>query len=142
MIRAWHADDLPDLISITEPTGWTEQQFLDAYTAGYCCWVIEKHAQTIGFAMLSVVMDQAEILNIAIRPQHQKLGSGKRLLQHALEQLPNAVTDVFLEVRASNRAAIQLYETKGFKLTGRRKQYYSIARSSQREDALLYQLQL
>ena len=92
-----------------------------------------------GFAAASVAGDVADVLDIAVTPAYRKQGIGKRLLRTLLDELSSlGVCEVFLEVRASNSAAISLYTSFGFEKCGERKSYYS----SPREDALLYKLSI
>lgn len=92
-----------------------------------------------GFVGASVAGDVADILDIAVMPEHRKKGIGKKLLQTLIDELTRLnVCEVFLEVRASNLAAISLYTSFGFEKCGERKNYYS----SPREDALLYKLSI
>lgn len=91
----------------------------------------------IGFVGASVAGDVADILDVAVMPEHRKKGIGKKLLRTLIDELARLnVCEVFLEVRASNSAAISLYTSFGFEKCGERKSYYS----SPREDALLYKL--
>ncbi len=78
-------------------------------------------------ALLNVVLDEAELLLIATDRQHLKQGYAESLLnqQH--------FSKIFLEVRQSNLAAQKLYAKLGFKISGRRQQYYK-----EGEDAILY----
>lgn len=57
----------------------------------------------------------------------QGKGFGKQLLQQSLLQLEDGVQKIFLEVRASNVVAQQLYQTIGFTAFGSRKNYYPTA---------------
>lgn len=67
-----------------------------------------------------IVEAEAELLSIAVAPEYRRQGIAKLLLA----QLPDL--PVFLEVRVSNEGAIQLYESQGFRITGRRKGYYKL----------------
>jgi ribosomal-protein-alanine N-acetyltransferase len=63
-----------------------------------------------------------EILNLAVAPSNRRKGIAKALVSASLEHVCG---NVFLEVRESNLAARQLYESIGFKEVNRRPQYYS-----------------
>lgn len=105
------------------------------------CWVVLVNGAPAGFIACSLVIDEAEILNIIIDPDRQGSGLGRRLLDHALVSLAEAGAHrCFLEVRRSNEPAIRLYEKRGFEQTGVRKGYYASADG--REDAVLYTLKL
>lgn len=99
----------------------------------------QQSSQVLGYLILSTVIDQTEVLNIAIDPicQGQRLGS--QLLEFGLQLLPDTVEAVLLEVRVSNFAAIRLYLNHGFIEVGRRRDYYKTEFG--REDAILMTLQ-
>jgi ribosomal-protein-alanine N-acetyltransferase len=69
-----------------------------------------------------VAPGEHEILNLAVDPAERRKGIARQLLGDALARAPGAW---FLEVRASNAAAIQLYESAGFHRAGRRPDYYA-----------------
>jgi [ribosomal protein S18]-alanine N-acetyltransferase len=78
-----------------------------------------------GFALSRIVLDEAEILTIAVTRRAQGRGIGRALLSAHLARLGAAgVHTVFLEVEEGNGAAIRLYRTFGFADAGRREGYY------------------
>lgn len=102
--------------------------------AGARLWVAEWDGAVIGYAAVWAVLDQAELGNVAVAPEHRRRGVASMLVETVLRWLEQRrVREVFLEVRASNRAAQRLYERHGFQPVGRRKGYYS----RPREDALV-----
>lgn len=120
------------------PYPWSLSVFEDCYRAGYLGWVLCVEESVRGFAFLSVLPDEAELLTIAIDPGVQRCGLGRRLLTHVLEEAKQqGLLRVFLEVRASNHRAITLYTDMGFQSIGLRKNYYPVAAGG-REDALLF----
>jgi ribosomal-protein-alanine N-acetyltransferase len=79
-----------------------------------------------GFAMSRLVIDEAEILTVAVMPAARKTGLATRLMQHHLGRLAAAgARKVFLEVAEDNVAAIRLYHRSGFAEIGRRAAYYA-----------------
>jgi ribosomal-protein-alanine N-acetyltransferase len=104
------------------------------------CFVLQQERDILGFSIYECVLDEATLLNIAIHPLHQGKGLGKQLLQQSLCQLDNAIKTVFLEVRASNIAALHLYQQEGFLEIGLRKNYYPT--DFGREDAKVFSLNL
>lgn len=103
--------------------------------------VWECAEEICGFVAYSSVMDQASIHNIAVCPEWQRQGLGRALLEACLGVMRDAgLQTCLLEVRASNAAALGLYSGLGFKVDGRRRDYYRVA--SGREDALLMSLGL
>lgn len=103
--------------------------------------LLEYNDQHCGHAVVSQVLDEAELLMITIAPEYQGQGLGKLLLTHTMKQLQNkGASCMFLEVRESNESAIGLYESLGFCETGRRSGYYPAKKG--REDALIYSIEL
>ena len=111
----------------------------DSLTGGHLCWKLTDTEGLLGFMVVMPVMDQLELLNIAISPLQQGNGLGKRLMKHLLQYADdNQLSSIFLEVRSSNQAALCLYENLGFEQIGFRENYYHYADG--REDALVMQL--
>jgi ribosomal-protein-alanine N-acetyltransferase len=79
----------------------------------------------IGFAVSRMAADEAEILSIAVDPQHRGRGLSRNLLLTHLGHLAgHGVRTVFLEVEENNQPARQLYNRAGFTVKGRRERYY------------------
>jgi ribosomal-protein-alanine N-acetyltransferase len=103
--------------------------------------VVADEAQigVVGFAVASVVAPEGELETIAVAAEGQRRGIGGRLFAVLAEELSMAgVTDVHLEVRGSNAAALAFYRALGFREMGRRVRYYT----EPVEDALLLGLWL
>ena len=77
--------------------------------------------------------DEGEIITVAVSPACRRQGIARALMEHMLRLAAGARATVYLEVRASNTPARELYRTLGFTETGVRKNYYT----SPREDAVL-----
>ena len=120
---------------------WSEGNFSDSMSAGYSCWMMLDGSAPLGYAVLMGVIDEAHILNISVVADRQRGGLGRRLLDHLASTARDAgATQLFLEVRPSNTAALALYARAGFETIGRRKGYYPAAGG--REDALVMRLPL
>ena len=92
-----------------------------------------------GFLIARRLPDEWEIENVIVDERHRQRGVGSSLVRELLAEARTAnAISVILEVRESNRAALRLYENIGFKLEGRRKDYYR----DSAEDALLYRFLL
>ena len=79
----------------------------------------------VGYAILWCILDQGELTNIAIVPARRGEGLGKALLLQVLGVArERGVQQLFLEVRASNEVAIDLYLRQGFEEVGVRRNYY------------------
>ena len=107
---------------------WSAGQMKDSLLAAHCqTWGVysDETALLMGFGILSIVFDEAEILNIGIAKSFQRQGYGKKLLRFLLEKAAESkVEKVFLEVPESHHAAIFLYEKAGFEKVGLRAAYY------------------
>ena len=79
-----------------------------------------------GFLILSVVSDEAEIIQVAVKMDLSRMGTGSMLVNDAvIFSMHNGVSKIFLEVRASNEPAVRTYLKNGFEKVGVRKSYYS-----------------
>lgn len=93
----------------------------------------------LGFAAFHRIIDEVELRNMAVDPEHRQQGVGKALLEEARERFLRAgAKRVFLEVRPSNKPALTLYTSLGFGLHSRRKDYYR----DPQEDAYVMALEL
>lgn len=118
---------------------WTRGNFIDALNSDCVCKVYEEGA-LLGYAVLMPAVDEAQLLNISIAPEHQRKGLGRKLLSEIM-QIARAknMRRVLLEVRPSNVAALSLYRAAGFHEIGLRRGYYSADNSNGnvREDAIV-----
>jgi ribosomal-protein-alanine N-acetyltransferase len=130
--------------SFTEP--WTRKMFLgelrgNAFAvnvvarAGEAGYGMGLAAGTLlGYIMFWVVFEELHLMNLAVRPEARRRGLGAELARHALSVgAERGVRTALLEVRASNLAAIALYEGLGFARKCLRKGYYD----RPREDAVI-----
>lgn len=86
---------------------------------------VGRSAEPSGFVLSRAVLDEAEILTIALAPAERGRGRSRRLLDAHLEGLARrGVRRVYLEVEDANRPALALYRGRGFRETGRRPGYY------------------
>jgi ribosomal-protein-alanine N-acetyltransferase len=86
---------------------------------------LRQGRKTIGFAVSRMAADEAEILSIAVEPNHRGRGLSRNLLLTHLGHLAGrGVRTVFLEVEENNQPARRLYDRAGFAVTGRRERYY------------------
>jgi [ribosomal protein S18]-alanine N-acetyltransferase len=79
-----------------------------------------------GFAVAVLLPPQAELETIAVATSARRTGIGSRLLSALLDELRQAgIREIYLEVRVSNRAALDFYRNFGFSQTGYRTSYYA-----------------
>jgi len=87
-----------------------------------------------GYVLFRRILDEAELLRLAVRPEHQRLGLATALVARGLAELrADGCAVAFLEVRADNAGAICFYERTGWEAAGGRPRYYPDG-----TDALLY----
>jgi ribosomal-protein-alanine N-acetyltransferase len=98
-------------------------------------WVLDHpESGVMGYAVLWCILDQGELANIAVTPEHRGRGHGAYLLSTVLDVARSRdVESIYLEVRVGNKRAIDLYRGFGFGEVGVRHQYYD----APKEDALL-----
>lgn len=114
---------------------WSSLLLEDAIN-NYYGWTLLIGDVIIGYGFIKIIIDEAELLNIAITPHLQGKGIGKHLLSHLLSEAKKLkAKECFLEVRESNHAAYHLYENYGFNEVGRRANYYPSPQGF--EDALI-----
>ena len=135
---------------------WTEGNFVDSLTAGYCAWVLRQpdasndpgrpYAQPIiGYFVLMAAVDEAHLLNVSVASRWQRRGHGLYLLRKATSlALEYNAASVILEVRPSNARALSVYRQFGFREHGLRRRYYPASTLDQqtREDAIVMRLLL
>lgn len=131
--------DLPrihpiELASYDHP--WSIGNFSDSLAAGYSMWVLEAEGEVMAYYALMAAAGEAHLLNLTVAPNWRRNGLGRDLLEHCLARAcEHQANSLFLEVRTSNTAAINLYHSNGFVDLAVRRAYYP-ARDG-REDALI-----
>lgn len=115
-----------------EAANWSEAELRGLESLdGVSAYVSEKEDSIWGIVVGRRVLEDAEILNLAVRPGSRREGEGRRLVNRLLQEFrENGVSRVFLEVRESNSGAIAFYERLGFRAVGRRKDYYQDPREA------------
>ena len=143
IIRELLEHDLPDVVGIENisfTTPWSEILFFnEIYKQRSIARVALIDKRVIGYICANYVADEGHILNLAVHPDLRRKGIAKTLVENILEELKE--TDcrfLYLEVRASNNAARELYEGFGFSVVGTRKKYYN----KPEEDAVVMSLRL
>jgi [ribosomal protein S18]-alanine N-acetyltransferase len=118
---------------------WTTGDYDLAHRPSTFGSVAEDQKGIVGFLVVRQVLDEIEILNIAVLAEFRRKGIGTELLIAAMKDAADrGAGKAYLEVRASNSQAIEFYKRHGFKRLARRVQYYE----SPREDALVLALRL
>jgi ribosomal-protein-alanine N-acetyltransferase len=137
-------NDLDQVLEIERasfPTPWTEDIFLNEIRLNQFAtyYVIENERKVIGYCGLWLIIDEAQITNIAILPNYRGKKYGQMLFQYVLNQaIVQGAEKLSLEVRVSNDAAKKMYEKFGLAPGGIRKSYYS----DNNEDAIVMWVKL
>lgn len=116
-------DDLAQLHAacFTTPRPWSAQEFTDLASSPLVFVITDKNAMIMG----RTIVDEAELLTLAVAPDARRTGMGRRLVQAFLAAAKaRGATTAFLEVAADNAPAIALYHSAGFTESGRRRGYY------------------
>ena len=138
MIRLMQDADVQQVYDIerrVQSHPWTIKQFQESIAA-YQSTVIERQGKVVGFCILQPVLDEANLLLMAIDPSQQGKGLGFQLLDESIALLKNKPIQIFLEVREGNHPAIRLYEKADFHQIDLRKNYYPNADGT-REHAII-----
>ena len=103
------------------PRPWRAAEFRDLLAAPGVALFAGAH----GFALGRIIAGEAELLTLAVDPDHRRQGHARALLaRFEAAALHGAAERTFLEVSAANRAAIGLYRSAGYLESGRRAGYY------------------
>ncbi len=139
IIRFMTRDDIEGVMEVERdafPTPWDPAIFHNEISSNQFAHylVYEYSERIIGYCGIWLVMDEAQITNIAIHSDFRGRGLGEELLRFAIAFLGQfGVAKLSLEVRVSNHVAQQLYRKLGFQEGGIRKNYYA----DNGEDALV-----
>jgi len=129
------------------PQAWDEASFQKLLshpgsTAFLARIGLPPRTQMVGFVLGQLAADEAEVLTIGVRADHQRHGIACRLVEALARAMRKAeVRRLHLEVGAGNLPALRLYRKLGFKETGRRKGYYE-RKGQPAEDAVVLSLAL
>jgi tRNA threonylcarbamoyladenosine biosynthesis protein TsaB len=139
LMRASELQAVAGIECRTQPHPWSAAQLQEALHAGYEVWVLREDGQVAGFYLLMKAPDVAHLLLISVQPERQRQGLGHQLLRHCEGRARElGLEGVLLEVRPSNRAAVDFYANRGYVRLGVRKGYYP-GGASGREDAWVMQ---
>ena len=135
-VRAEHIEQLADLEKLCFSVPWTEQQLSSQLKDEQHEFIaaLDTKETILGYVGMTCVLDEGYISNVAVSPACRREGIGDALID-ALDMIAQQrrLSFMTLEVRTSNTAAIALYTKHGFRVVGRRKNYYDLPK----EDAIL-----
>jgi [ribosomal protein S18]-alanine N-acetyltransferase len=139
VLRRMRAADLPavmELEALCLPRPWSAGIWRGELESPHALYLVVAESGGIsGYIGVRHVLGELHVTTIAVRPERRRRGHARALIGATLATYPEARC-VHLEVRPTNVVALTLYESLGFRKTGRRPRYYGD------EDALLMTLDL
>ncbi|PIT70789.1 ribosomal protein S18-alanine N-acetyltransferase [Bartonella tribocorum] len=144
-IAPLHINDSAALYQIHQhcfTPAWGKQAFdtflTDHSIFGYKAFLIEKSDQILGFCLCRLILDEAEIITIAVHPHYRQQGIGTLLIDRIIHHLHDKrAIKLFLEVESSNLSALNLYQRFEFQKISERLAYYPSQNG--RGDAIIMQ---
>ena len=131
LLRPATESDLSDVVRIERSCfadPWSEESFrrlLVGHPAIFQVLVLPPENRVAGYVIAFAIGGDGELLNVAVEPPRRGKGLAGQMVDAVLIEMARlGVRAAFLEVRESNRAALGLYQSRGFKEIGRRKNYY------------------
>ena len=130
-----HVTQVAELEKICFSDPWSENSIASELDNQLAFWLVAEEGETVaGYIGSQTVMDETDMMNVAVHPDFRRQGIAEALVNGLVDRLKAMGSHCLtLEVRASNAPAISLYEKLGFSEIGRRKNYYR----NPREDALI-----
>ena len=133
-MKAPHVSQVAALEKLCFSDPWSEESISGELNNRYSFWLVaEDDGVVLGYIGSQISFPEADVMNVAVHPQHRRKGVGERLVLALCDALCDEHTSLTLEVRASNAPAISLYEKLGFAQVGLRRNYYR----NPKEDALI-----
>jgi ribosomal-protein-alanine N-acetyltransferase len=130
-----HVSQIAQLEKICFSDPWSENSIASELGNKLAFWLVATEGEKVaGYIGSQTVMDETDMMNVAVHPDFRRQGIAEALVNGLVEHLKVMGSHCLtLEVRASNAPAIALYEKLGFSEIGRRRNYYR----NPREDALI-----
>lgn len=114
---------------------WSEKSIASELENPLSLWLVaEENGQVWGYVGSQTVLDESDMMNVAVDPGFRRRGIARALIETLIAELSKMGSRCLrLEVRVSNENARALYERMGFRQLGLRKNYYH----NPKEDALI-----
>lgn len=135
-MRENHLTAVADLETVCFAAPWTREGLAEELRNPQAHFLVaEADGETAGYIGVQEICGEAYVTNVAVLPKYRRQGIGERLVREAVCGAKRRDCDFLsLEVRVGNDAAIRLYERLGFRVQGRRKEFYR----DPTEDAFIY----
>ena len=114
---------------------WSEKSIASELENPLSLWLVaEENGQVFGYVGSQTVLDESDMMNVAVDPGFRRQGIARALIETLIAELSKMGSRCLrLEVRVSNENARALYARMGFQQLGLRKNYYH----NPKEDALI-----
>ena len=134
-MRQQHVAQVAELEKLCFRDPWSEKGVASELTNPLSLWLVAVEGETVaGYIGSQTVMDESDMMNVAVHPHYRKQGIATALIVGLVEELRKRGSRCLtLEVRASNENAISVYRKLEFREVGLRRNYYR----NPREDALI-----
>ena len=134
-MRQEHVAQVAALEKLCFRDPWSENSVASELNNPLSLWLVALDGERLaGYVGSQTVMDESDMMNVAVHPDFRKQGIANALILGLVEELRKMGSHCLtLEVRASNENAISVYRKLDFQEVGRRKNYYR----NPREDALI-----
>ncbi len=121
-----HVTAIAELEKLCFSDPWSENSIRYELTNPLSYWIVAmENDRVAGYVGSQAVLDEADMMNIAVHPDFRRRGVALNLIEALVSELKERnVHCLTLEVRASNDPAISLYQKLGFLQVGRRPNYY------------------
>lgn len=135
-----HIPQLAEIEELCFSDPWSSNAFKYELTNPLSVWLVALEGElVVGYIGSQTVLDESDIMNVAIRPEYRRKGIGNALITELISVLrEKSVCSLSLEVRKSNEPAILLYTKLGFLQVGLRPNYYR----HPKEDAIIMRKEL
>ena len=122
-------EDLDEVMAVERESfssPWTMDMYLREIRKAEGCYLVARKGEELaGYCGALIILDEAHVMTLAVRGDLRRRGIAARLMLELIEHTEGmGARFLTLEVRKSNRAAIELYASFGFQIMGERKNYY------------------
>lgn len=136
-MNADHLEELERLEKICFSRPWSRKMLAEELENQCAAFLVAEDPESrtvLGYAGVLVMADEGYITNVAVFPEYRRQGIAAQIIKVFCDFAQgNHLAFLTLEVRPTNKAAIELYRSFGFEEVGRRKNYYDLPK----EDALI-----